>query len=103
VVFRKVNKWDILLAIPTISKGGSWALTVNMYNYSFNPLRMKSENFFLVDKNGKRYQANNSKLDPEILDQEHEAKFNLTFPNPGGEVAKLVYENGPHLSEKCFF
>jgi hypothetical protein len=103
--FRKVNKYDILLAVPTINKkGGSVGMTVNIYNYSYNPLRMKSENFYIADASGKRYQAMPAKLaDPEILDQEHEAKYVLNFPKPAGEVAKLIYENGPHYTEKCFF
>jgi hypothetical protein len=80
-MFRKVNKYDILLAIPTIKQGGAVSMSVNIYNYSYNPLRMKSENFFIADASGKRYKANQSKLaDPEILDQEHEAKYSLSFP-----------------------
>jgi hypothetical protein len=103
-IFRKVNKYDILLAIPVIGKGATVGLSVNIYNYSYNPLRMKSEHFFLVDKSGKKYQAKPAKLaDPEILDQEHEAKYKLSFPKPAGEIAKLVYENGEHYTEKCFF
>lgn len=103
-IFRKVNKYDILLAVPTITKGGTVGMTVNIYNYSYNPLRMKSENFFIVDAAGKRYQARPAKLtDPEILDQEHEAKYKLTFPKPAGELAKLVYQNAEHYTEKCFF
>jgi hypothetical protein len=103
-MFRKVNKYDILLAVPTIKQGGAVSMSVSIYNYSYNPLRMKSENFYIADVSGKRYQANPSKLaDPEILDQEHEAKYSLTFPKPAGAVAKLIYENGPHYTEKCFF
>jgi hypothetical protein len=102
-IFRKVNKYDILLAIPTVTKGGNVGMEINMYNYSFNPLRMKAENFFLVDKAGKRYQAMPAKFTPEILDQEHEGKYKLSFPRPADEIAKLVYENGPHYTEKCFF
>jgi hypothetical protein len=102
-IFRKVNKYDILLAVPSVSKGGSVNLDVNMYNYSFNPLRMKSENFFIVDKAGKRYQAKPAKFDPEILDQEHEGKYKLSFPRPEDELAKVIYESGPHYTEKCFF
>ncbi|MBN1130962.1 MAG: hypothetical protein JXA71_18375 [Chitinispirillaceae bacterium] len=103
--FRKVNKFDILLAIPTVSKkGNAVSMVVNIYNYTYNPLRMKSEHFFIADASGKRYQAMPARLaDPEILDQEHEAKYTLSFPNPAGEIAKLIYENGPHYTEKCFF
>jgi hypothetical protein len=103
VVFRKVNKWDILLAMPTVGKGSTWTMSVNLYNYSFNPLRLKAENFFLVDKDGKKFKANPSQIDPEILDQEHEAKFNLSFSGVGGDIVKLVYDNPPHLSEKYFY
>jgi hypothetical protein len=98
--FRKINKYDILLAVPSIS---GTKLEINMYNYSFNPLKLKSEHFFIADKGGKRYKANPAKIEPEMLDQEHEAKFKLSFPRPAGEIAKLIYDNPPHYSEKCFF
>jgi hypothetical protein len=103
--FRKVNKYDILMAIPTVGKkGNAVTMAINIYNYSYNPLRMKTENFFIADASGKRYQAMPGKLaDPEILDQEHEAKYTLSFPNPAGGIAKLIYENGPHYAEKCFY
>jgi len=99
-LFRKVNKFDILLAV--LGSGPSY--TVSMYNYSYNPLRMKSENFFIVDENGTKYKAAEKKIDPEILDQEREIKsLTLSFPKPAGKVAKLIYENGPHYTEKCFY
>ncbi len=101
-IFRKVNKYDILLAIPVITRGASITMSVNIYNYSYDPLRLKTGNFFIVDSEGKRYQAKEGKLDPEILEQEHEAKFKLVFPKPSGEIVKLLYENGPHVTEKFF-
>jgi hypothetical protein len=99
-IFRKVNKYDILLAIPSKGQG---TIEVNMYNYSFNPLKMKSDHFFVVDKMGKWYQARPTKLEPEMLDQEHEGKFKLSFPAPTSEIVKLVYHNPPHYTEKRFF
>jgi hypothetical protein len=102
--FRKVNKFDILLAIQSVKKGGTVGMSINIYNYSYNPLRMKTENFFIADASGKRYQALPGKLaEPEILDQEHEAKYSLNFPKPAGEITKVIYENGPHYTEKCLF
>jgi hypothetical protein len=99
-VFRKINKYDILLAVPALHGA---LLEISMYNYSFNPLKLKSEHFFIADRAGKRYRANSAKIEPEMLDQEHEAKFKLTFPKPAGEIARLIYDNPPHYSEKCFF
>lgn len=102
-VFKSINKYDILLAIPTLSKRGrSISAIVDIYNYSYNPLRLKAQHFHLVDANGKRFTARETRLDPEILDQEHEAKLKLTFPAPGGEIQKLIYENDDHYSEKLF-
>jgi len=104
VMFRKINKYDILLSITAI-KGGT--VLFRMHNNSFNPLRMRSENFYLVDKNGAKYQATpGAKIDPVLLDQERmieEGKLN--FPVPKAEVKKFVYENpdGPHYSEKNFY
>ena len=102
-LFRRINKFDILLAVPTLVKGGLVTAEVNIYNYSFNPLRMKSENFFLVDRAGKRYQAKTTKIEPEMLDQEHEAKLKFSFPRPAGDIVKLIYDNPPHYTEKFFF
>jgi hypothetical protein len=103
VLYRKVNKYDILLAVSGVSGGGT-GITFSMRNYSYNPLRLKSENFFIEDENGKRYKAAEKKIEPEILDQEREASdIRLTFPNPAGKLAKLIYENGPHYTEKCFY
>jgi tetratricopeptide (TPR) repeat protein len=102
-LFRKVNKYDILLAIPTVSsKGGSVNMVVNMYNYSYNPLRLKAEQFSIIDSKGNKLSARPARLDPEILDQEHEAKLKLSFPAPSGAIQKLIYENAEHYTEKSF-
>ncbi len=103
-VFRKVNKYDILMAMPTMQRrGGTIATIIDIYNYSYNPLRLKSGNFSLVDVNGKKYKALQARITPELLDQEHEAKLKLSFPAPKADIAKLVYEEDEHLSEKFFF
>ncbi len=103
IVFKKVNKYDILLAVPAIgAKGG--ASLVHIYNYSFNPLRLRASDFALVDTDGKKYKAISGKMEPEMLDQERETKLKITFPTVSGTIQKLVYENsdGPHYSEKNF-
>jgi hypothetical protein len=103
-VFRKINKYDILMAMPTMQNRGKNILAlVDIYNYSYNPLRLQSSNFSLVDENGNKYKALPARLTPELLDQEHEAKLKLTFPAPKGKIAKLVYEENEHLSEKFFY
>lgn len=103
VVFDKVNKYDILMAVPAIQKrGGSTKAIINIYNYSYNPLRMKATDFALVDESGKKYKARASKITPDFLDQEKEMEVKLSFPTPRGEIKKLVYENDPHFSEKFF-
>ncbi len=100
-VFKKINKYDILLAIPTMQKRGKAIVTiVDIYNNANNPLKLKADHFAFIDKNGKRYAARPARLDPEILDQEHEAKLKLTFPAPSGEIVKLEYRNGDYVSEK---
>ncbi|HEX2955380.1 MAG TPA: hypothetical protein VHO70_01035 [Chitinispirillaceae bacterium] len=100
-VFKKINKYDILLAIPTMQKrGGAITVLLDMYNNSFNPLKLKADHFAFVDADGKRYVAKSARLDPEILDQEHEAKLKLIFPAVPGEIVKLEYKNGDHFTEK---
>jgi hypothetical protein len=45
-----------------------------------------------------------SKIDPEILDTQHETKtIKLVFPGVAGAIKKLVYENGEHYTEKFLF
>jgi len=99
---KRVNKYDILLAI---SKNGKGSMTVSMFNNSYNPQRLKPENFYLVDESGKKYvAAPSSKIDPEILDTEHDTKkINLVFPSAPANPKKLVYENGEHYSEKILY
>jgi tetratricopeptide (TPR) repeat protein len=101
LVFRKVNKYDILLAIPTFKNG---AAQIYIYGNSYNALRMQSEHFALVDVNGKQYPAAaGQKMDPILLNQEHEAKYTLRFPTPSVQIKKIIYQNGPHYTEKNFF
>jgi tetratricopeptide (TPR) repeat protein len=102
-IFKIVNKWDILLAVPTFEdRGGTIRAVVDIYNYSYNPLRLRSENFYLEGSDGKRYKALTTRLDPEMLDQEKEAKLKMSFPKPAGEIRKLIYDNPPHYAEKPF-
>ncbi len=104
-IYFSVNKYDILLAVPTYAPRGSRATAkVMLYNYSYNPLRLRPSQFSLVDVNGKKYSATTaSRIGKEILDQEHEVEMLLVFPKPAAKVKKLVYENDEHFSEKYFF
>jgi hypothetical protein len=100
-IYDQINKYDILLAVPELSGGTA---IVNMYNYSYNPLRMRAKDFSLVNEAGAKFAAaTSSKIPKEILDQEHEMKMVLRFPGAGGNIKKLVYENGEHYTEKMFF
>jgi hypothetical protein len=97
----RINKYDIFLAVIN----GTSRMTVSMFNNSYNPQRLKPENFYLVDEKGERYAAApGSKIDPEILDTQHETKnIKLVFAKTKTPIKKLVYENGEHYSEKLFF
>lgn len=103
-IYDGINKYSILLAVPTVRKIGKQAvMEVNMYNYSWNPLRLRPEDFYLVGTNGKKYKAlKSSEIDKELLDQEHEIKMKLRFVAPT-KIEKIVYENGDHYTEKRFF
>ncbi len=106
-IFDQVNKYDILLAIPDAKMTGRGALlAVEMYNYSCNPQRLRPRNYILEDVNGKQFRAlKTSKIDKEIVDQEHEVKMKLRFRTAGAKIKKLVFEsdNKEHVSEKYFF
>jgi hypothetical protein len=99
---KRVNKFDILLAVTKNNKG---SMDVCMFNNSYNPQRLKPETFYLVDDKGQKYAAQkSSKIDPEILDTQHETKnLKLVFGGVKGQVKKLVYENGEHYTEKFFY
>ncbi len=106
-IFDQVNKYDILLAVPAIKAGGgSVLMKVEMYNYSCNPQRLRPRNYYIVDANGKQFKAlSSSKIDREIVDQEHEVKMNLRFKKSSAKIEKLVYESDDkeHYTEKYFF
>ncbi len=97
----RVNKYDIYLAVVS----GTTNMSLSMFNYSYNPLRLKADDFFLVDVKGEKYKAlPSSKIDPEILDTQHETKnLKLVFPKPKAELKKVVYSSGEHYTEKLFF
>jgi hypothetical protein len=104
-IYDVINKYDILLAIPDVSRAGTSVTTiVSMYNYSYNPLRLRAQDFALVNEDGKKFPAAlSSNLGKEILDQEHEVKMTLRFGAVSGTLKKLVYESGEHYTEKNFF
>jgi tetratricopeptide (TPR) repeat protein len=108
LVFRKVNKLDILIAIPDYKVTGDSAVAIiNVYNYSSDHLRMVSEDFSLVDTDGKEYKAAAGKMNPDVLEYEKEAKYTLRFPVPSAPIKKLTYRNyrhhTEHYAEKNFF
>jgi len=105
VMFRRINRWDILLAIPTLqTRGNVTTAEIHMHNNSFNALRMNSTHFAIVDVNGREFPAAAAKLEPEFLDQEMEGKFTLRFPfsGPRTSIQRIIYRNGPHYTEKNF-
>ncbi len=103
-LFKAINEWDILMAVPAVQhRGNRTTLLVNIYNYSWNALRMRSTDFTLVDVNGEEYQALKTDMgDYDMLDQEREYQYELRFPKPRAEIKKLVYRNGKHHAEKLF-
>jgi tetratricopeptide (TPR) repeat protein len=100
-IFKGVNKWDILLAVPVLQqKGSSVTSIINIYNNSYNPLRMKASDFMLVNESGKEFPASQTRIEPEMLDQQHETKCKLTFSGVSGNIVKVIYRNGEHYTEK---
>lgn len=100
-IFKRVNKWDILLAVPVLQqKGSSVTSIINIYNNSYNPLRMKASDFKLVNESGKEFAASAARIEPEMLDQQHETKCKLTFNGVSGKIVKVIYRNGDHYTEK---
>lgn len=104
-IFDKINKYDIMLAVSAQSRRGkNLVMKVTMWNYSYNPQRLKARSFSLVDSKGRKYVASkSSKISPEFLDLEHETELTLVFPRPSGAIKKLVYDWKPHYAEKVFY
>jgi len=105
VMFRRINRWDILLAIPALlTRGNSTTAEIHMHNNSYNAMRMNSTHFALVDVNGREFKAGPAKMEPEFLDQEREGIFRVSFPfgGPRTSIQKIIYRNGPHYTEKNF-
>lgn len=107
-IYSEINKYDVLMAVPKATQRGKAAkLEVEIFNYSYNPIRLKPASFYIVDTKGKKYKAlKSSKFDKELLDQEMETKMVLQFKKGSAKIKKLVYEssdNGEHYTEKMFF
>ncbi|MBD3391927.1 MAG: hypothetical protein GF418_07655 [Chitinivibrionales bacterium] len=104
-IYDQINKYDILLAVPELNRAGASATAImSMYNYSYNPLRLRAKDFALVNEQGQKFPAStSSSIKKEILDQEHEVKMTLRFGGVQGSIQKLIYENGDHYTEKCFY
>ncbi|MDR2578517.1 MAG: hypothetical protein LBC70_06895 [Chitinispirillales bacterium] len=103
LMFRTINKFDILLSVNLLNTRGGETV-FRMHSNTFNPLRMRSEHFALVDVNGRRHHAAaGQRMHPDILDFEREAEYKLRFPAVTGQVKSMIYENGPHFTEKFFF
>lgn len=105
-IYDEINKYDILLAVPVVSqKRGSATLKVEMYNYSCNPQRLRPRNFCIVDTRGKVFAGiKSSKIDREIVDQEHEVKMTLRFKRGSAPIKKLYFKSDDkdHYTEKNF-
>ncbi|MCL2689279.1 MAG: hypothetical protein FWE57_05460 [Chitinispirillia bacterium] len=109
VMFRRINRFDILLAIPALqTRGNTTVAEIHMHNNSFNPMRMNATHFAIVDVNGREFPAAPAKMEPEFLDQEREGKFTLRFPfsGPRSSIQKIIYRNTQgshtHYTEKNF-
>jgi hypothetical protein len=107
-VYDRINEFHILFSIQSVSKGTPVHMIAKMYNYSYNPLRLRPQYYAIVDVNGNKYEAlPSSKMEPEILEQQKETmKLELNFPKPAGEIKKLIFEsseNGKQYTEKYFF
>jgi hypothetical protein len=97
----QVNKYDIFLRVSS-DRGAT--KEIGMFNYSYNPLRIQAGDFALVDAEGNTYPGvSAAPMKKEILDQDHQADYTITFKQPQGKVKKVVYQNGDHYTEKVLF
>jgi hypothetical protein len=103
LLFRRVEKNTLYLAVPSLKVNDVASLTVLVSNYSNGAIALKAGNFFLVNSSGTRYRAFEADSVIVYLDQYRKASFPLRFPRPTGAIARLVFENGTHSTEKDFF
>ncbi len=107
-LYNRIDTTDILMAIPTVRKArSSVTMDVNLYNYSYNAIRLKQEYFYLIDSKGQKYKAKSIKSDKNLLDTEFETKVTLKFNRPAGNIKQLVYESKRddehHYAPKFFY
>lgn len=91
-------KQDVLMAFISFDRrGSSAAAEISIYNYSFNPIELRPEVFFLVDREGNRFRAKRTnharEMPSKLLDMEWEERGGLWFDVPAGaDIVKLVYD-----------
>ncbi len=107
-LYNRIDTTDILMAIPVVSaKGSKVTMQVNIYNYSYNAIRLKKENFYIRNDKGQKYKATALKTDKKLLDTEFETKMTLSFRKPAGKIKELVYESerdgDKHFAPKYFY
>ncbi len=103
LLFRRVEKSTIFLAVPSFRIDNEAVLTVMLSNYSNGALDLKQGDFSLTDISGKRYPALEAEKEIELVDQYSKTRFMLRFPKPAGAIAKFIFEKGTHYAEKDFF
>jgi outer membrane murein-binding lipoprotein Lpp len=106
-LFSAINKYDILIAVPTLTNSGK--ATLSMFNNSYNAVRLKKENFSAEYANGKVVQAKSGKFPKKLLDQERELEMSVVFPKKSGKIKKIMFttkdKDGKieHYTEKFLF
>jgi len=105
-MFDKINDQRILIAVTdTRARGNSYQVKAQLYNNSYNPVRLKPEYFYLVDENGEKYMALSSgaSFSKDLLAQKHQAEVTVSFPRPSAKVKMFGYLYEDHNGEKYFF
>jgi hypothetical protein len=103
LLFRKIDKCPVFLAVASLRQGGGAALEVLLSNYSNRAIALTNGDFSLLDTAGRRYKALGAEKKIGIVDQYKDIQFPLRFPKPAGKIAGIVFEKGDLISEKYFF
>ncbi len=98
-----INNNNVLLAVVDFKRRGKSAVVeVSIYNNSYNPIEIRPEVFYLVDKDGNKYQAKRTnrkdEIPSKILDTEWEERGKLYFyniPKKADIVALMYYMERP--------
>ncbi len=108
-LYRRIDTTDILIAVASNrSSRSEVTLKIKISNDSYNAIRLKKDNFYIINENGDKYNATSITVEQEMLNQGDNRDVTLKFRKPNTPVKALIFESNPrenehHFAPKYFF